>query len=448
MSFSAVLVPPLGQTVDTLTLVSWYKNEGDAVVQGEPLFAVETDKATLDVEASASGMLRGVSAVAGDQVKGLTTIATIEELATPSAPGEQPMSTTTHRVFVSPRARRLAESEGVLLEEVKATGPMGAIIERDVLAHLKEIQKRREQETSKRQAATSPEIAPPQIQRAASPVAMRMAASGMLPSLDAGEAGIDWRTLSGSDPRGQITKQDIERAAAGPMAHAAAAGADQGIPLAGVRGLIAERMAASHRDTAAVTLTTEADATALVALRRQLAGDGVAVSYNDLFLTILAKALAEHPRLNASLAGDAIKVRPQIDLGLAVDTERGLMVPVVRAVNRKGLAQLAAETVDLAARARSGRCTPEELTGSTFTLTNLGMYGIDAFTPIINLPECAILGVGRIATQPVWVVDHVEPRERVWLSLTFDHRLVDGGPAARFLQRVAQLAEKPHLLIA
>jgi len=153
----------------------------------------------------------------------------------------------------------------------------------------------------------------------------------------------------------------------------------------------------------------------------------VAVSYNDLFLTILARALREHPRLNASLEEDAIKLWPQIDIGLAVDTDRGLLAPVVRGVERKGLAELAAETTALAQRARMGKCTPDELAGSTFTLTNLGMYGIDAFTPIINLPECAILGVGRIRTQPVWASDHVEPRQMVWLSLTFDHRLVDGG---------------------
>ncbi len=167
------------------------------------------------------------------------------------------------------------------------------------------------------------------------------------------------------------------------------------------------------------------------------------------------KRWREHPRLNASLDGDTtpetagrtVKLWPQIDIGLAVDTERGLLAPVVRGVDRKGLVQLAAETASLTERARGGKCAPEELTGSTFTLTNLGMFGIDAFTPIINLPECAILGVGRIKTQPVWAGDHVEPRQMVWLSLTFDHRLVDGGPAARFLQRVTQLAEKPHLLM-
>jgi pyruvate dehydrogenase E2 component (dihydrolipoamide acetyltransferase) len=220
------------------------------------------------------------------------------------------------------------------------------------------------------------------------------------------------------------------------------------IPFTGIRALIAGRMAASHSQTAPVTLTAEADATALVELRRQLAADGVAVSYNDLLLYVLAKALREHPRLNTSLDGETIRVWRRIDIGLAVDTERGLLVPVVRDVASKGLAQLAAETQALIQRAQAGRCTPDELTGGTFTLTNLGMFGIDAFTPLINLPETAILGVGRIKARPTVIGDQIVARQTAWLSLTFDHRLVDGGPAARFLQRVVQLAEKPHLLMA
>ncbi|MEJ2557772.1 MAG: 2-oxo acid dehydrogenase subunit E2 [Anaerolineae bacterium] len=134
-------------------------------------------------------------------------------------------------------------------------------------------------------------------------------------------------------------------------------------------------------------------------------------------------------------------------IGLAVDTDRGLLVPVVRDVNRKGLVELGQDTQALIERAQTGQCTPDELNGGTFTLTNLGMFGIDAFTPLINLPECAILGVGRIKRQPVMIEDQVVGRQMVWLSLTFDHRLVDGGPAARFLQRVVQLVESPHLLI-
>ena len=291
------------------------------------------------------------------------------------------------------------------------------------------------------------------------------------------DAGVDWQAIAGTGPRGQITREDVEAAleqrsggAEGQRGGGAEVSgqlpattpAEQAVqqpassfqlpassfPFTGIRALIAERMVAGHSQTAPVTLTAETDATALVGLRQKLAADGVAVSYNDLFLAILAKALGEHPRLNASLEGDTVKLWPQIDIAVAVDTERGLLAPVVRGVDRKRLAQLAAETAALAERARGGKCAPDELSGSTFTLTNLGMFGIDAFTPIINLPECAILGVGRIKTQPVWAGDHVEPRQMVWLSLTFDHRLVDGGPAARFLQRVAQLVEKPHLLIA
>ena len=222
----------------------------------------------------------------------------------------------------------------------------------------------------------------------------------------------------------------------------------ESIPLTGIRGLIAERMAASHSQTAPVTLTSEADASALVELRRQLAVDGVQTTYNDLFLYVLARALREHPRLNASLDGDTIRVWQHIDIGLAVDTDRGLLAPVVRDVGSKGVAQLAADAAALVERARTGKCAPDELRGGTFTLTNLGMFGIDAFTPLINLPETAILGVGRIKPRPVVVGDQIVARQTVWLSLTFDHRLVDGGPAARFLQRVVQLVERPHLLIA
>jgi pyruvate dehydrogenase E2 component (dihydrolipoamide acetyltransferase) len=166
-----------------------------------------------------------------------------------------------------------------------------------------------------------------------------------------------------------------------------------------------------------------------------------------LFLYILGRVLREHPQLNASLERDTVKLWRRIHIGLAMDTERGLLVPVVRDVDQKGLLQLAEETQFHVERARTGQCTPDELSGGTFTLTNLGMFGIDAFTPLINLPECAILGVGRIKRQPVMMGEKVVGRQMVWLSLTFDHRLVDGGPAARFLQRVVQLVERPHLLI-
>jgi pyruvate dehydrogenase E2 component (dihydrolipoamide acetyltransferase) len=432
-----VLVPPLGQTVDTLVLVSWFKQPGDTVTQGEPLFSVETDKATLDVEAPGSGILTAVTAQPGDEVKVLSAIAVIAVAGEADA-GQAPASATTPtpRVFVSPRARRLAEQAGVELSAVKATGPEGAIVERDVQAYLAE----REAQAESAPASIAEPVS-------ISPVARRLAE----------ERDLDWRTLHGTGPRGQVTREDVEQAAAEAASAQPAAAAPvpsaegetlEEIPFSGVRGLIAARMGQSHRETAPVTLTAEADATALWQLRRHLAEDGVEVSYNDILLYVLARALREHPRLNASLDGDSVKVWKRVDIGLAVDAERGLLVPVIRDVDRKGLADLARVTRSLAERARAGRCAPEELRGGTFTLTNLGMFGIDAFTPIINLPECAILGVGRIKEQPAVLNGQVAIRHAVWLSLTFDHRLVDGGPAARFLQRVVQLVERPHLLMS
>ena len=443
-----VLVPPLGQTVDTVTLVSWYKKEGEPVVQGEPLFAIETDKATLDIESPASGTLQEITARPGDEVQVLSAIAMIaapqeavdgslsrahrrpakSDIASPPdrAIEETSRREMKQRVLISPRARRLAEEHRILLEALKATGPEGAIIERDVRAYLN--------------AQSIPPVGGPSI----TPVARRMAE----------EAGLDWRSLTGTGPGGRITRDDIaqflEKAPEEPEAVSVPAGineAVESIPLRSVRAVIAERMLHSATHTAQVTLTAEADATAIVALRDQLVQDDIHVTYNHLFLVILGRALREHPKLNVSLEGDVIKVWRRIHIGVAVDTERGLLVPVVRDVDQKGALQLSEETDSLIELARAGKCPPDELIGGTFTLTNLGMFGIDAFTPLINLPECAILGVGRIRRQPVMVEDQVVGREMVWLSLTFDHRLVDGGPAARFLQRVVQLVEHPHLLI-
>ena len=456
-----VLVPPLGQTVDTVTLVTWYKDEGEAVTQGDMLFAIETDKATLDVEAPASGVLRQVTAQPGDEVKVLSPIALIAApdevveapipvshpepvaqedvpIPPPSRVGEEGQDKGYgRRIFVSPRARRLAEEHNIPLTTLRATGPEGAIVERDVRAYL-------DAQTVPSTPLPSATLGTGRTGPAITPVARRMAE----------EAGLDWRSLTGTSPGGRITRDDVAKALeAAPWAAETAPVTTEinevveAMRLRSVRAVIAERMARSVTTTAHVTLTAEADATALVELRRQLIQDGVYASYNDLFLCILGRSLREYPQLNTSLEGDTIKVWRRIHIGLAVDTDRGLLVPVVRDVDRKGLLQLAEETQSLVERAQTGQCTPDELSGGTFTLTNLGMFGIDAFTPLINLPECAILGVGRIKRQPVMMGEEVVGRQMVWLSLTFDHRLVDGGPAARFLQRVVQLVERPHLLI-
>ena len=219
------------------------------------------------------------------------------------------------------------------------------------------------------------------------------------------------------------------------------------------RRVIAERMMAAAHSTAPVTLTTEADATELVRLREQLRNDPTASalplpSYTDLFIKVAAHALGEHPALNTRLDGDTVIESASAHIGVAVDTERGLLVPVVRDAQAKGLRQIAQETAALIERARAGRLSADEMRGGTFTITNLGPYAIDAFTPIINLPECAILGLGRITPKVVVVDERTERtaiRQMMFLSLTFDHRLVDGAPAARFLQRLKQLAEQPYV---
>lgn len=400
-----VLVPPVGTNVDTLILVAWHRREGETVSRDEPLFSVETDKAVLDIEAPATGILREVTCPEGSEVTALSRIAVIvtpEEALTETDAGESPAPDTAPAVsaaaeptplllypqppptqetpprkFISPRARRLAEENQIEWSALPGTGPEGAIVERDI------------------QQAIAARANAPTVATAVS-------------------------------EEGDIIET---------------------IPVSGVRAVIFARMARSSSETAPVTLTAEINADALVELRRRLRSDGVPASYNDLLLAILARALREHPRLNASLEGSSVRVWRRIHIGLAVDTERGLLVPVIRDVDRKGLEEIAQETAAKVEAARRGRLSPEAMGGGTFTLTNLGMFGIDAFTPVIHLPECAILGVGRILPQPAVVEDQIVIQQRMWLSLTFDHRLVDGGPAARFLQRVAQLIEKPHLLL-
>ena len=221
-------------------------------------------------------------------------------------------------------------------------------------------------------------------------------------------------------------------------------------PISRIRRLTAQRMMAGAHEAAPVTLTTEADATELVRLRSQLRaaleGRGRPVpGYNDFLIKIAALALAQHPQLNATWEGETIRQWPHIDIGLAVDTPDGLLVPVVRDALGRSVGQIAAATRDLIARAGARQLAADELRGGTFTITNLGMHNIDAFTPIINLPQCAILGIGRIQQKPAVFEGQLAIRDLVTLSLTFDHRVVDGAPAARFLDQVREYVGEPAL---
>lgn len=474
-----ILLPRLGWTMEEGTFVEWLKQDGDTIAPGDVLFTVESDKSLNEVEAFDAGILRipPDSPAPGSRVPVGTVLGYIlavgeqlavaggadEQLAVSGAPSTgNSAPNTEHRApliehrspttAISPRARRVAGELGVDWTCLTGSGKSGRIVERDVRAAVqKAVDGGLNTADVGRKTAVS-----------VTPLAQRLAQ----------ELGVDLEALSVQLAGRRIDRADVEKAAAQPVARktedsgqrtattpaptaAASSTAEvaQREPMSPTRRVIAERMAASMHTAAPVTLTTEADATELVKLRAQLKADGAGAgravpSFNDLLIKITAQALTEHPALNARLDGNEIVQFSQAHVGMAVDTERGLLVVVVRDVQARSLRGITAETARLVERARSGQSAPDELRGGTFTITNLGMYDIDFFTPIINLPECAILGVGRIVPKQV-VIDAeagtVAIRQMMSLSLTFDHRLVDGAPAARFLQRVKQLVERPYL---
>ena len=381
-------MPRLGWAMEEGTLVEWRLADGSPVAAGDVLCIIESDKAENEVESFDAGVLR-------------------------IPPGSPPPGT---RVPVGTLLGYILRPG----EALPAAPPPAAPPRRDTAGA----------------AATPAAVGGPAAGRgqpAISPRARRVAR----------ELDVDWRGLSGSGRTGRIRERDVRAAAVRPARpHPAGTSAGRAI-----RRRIAERMARSARAAAPVTLTTEVDATALVALRSELARAGSpAPAYTDLLVKLVATALREHPGLNASLVDGEVVEHAEIHIAVAVDTERGLLAPVVRGASDKPLAAVAAEVAALTEAARDGRLRPEQQGGATFTVTNLGMYGIDAFTPIVNVPECAVLGVGRIVARPV-VVDEaaatVAVRRMLTLSLTFDHRVVDGAPAARVLQRVGQLVTAP-----
>jgi pyruvate dehydrogenase E2 component (dihydrolipoamide acetyltransferase) len=439
-------VPKLGQTVEEVTLVTWLVKDGEKVSQGQGVMEVETDKAVFPVEANAKGYIHLGPFKEGDVIPVLTVVAIIGKqedkfdakgtppsaLQVDSAPEQKaslivsPNAESTaagdgDRVFVSPRAKKLAAETSVDVTQVTPSGYAGArVIERDVQEYLNQIPK-------------------------ATPVAQRVAA----------DVGVDLHRVAGSGPGGRIVKQDILRATQPPVSGHPLPVADvvERIPLKGVRGIIAERMGTSVHTTARVTLMMEVDATEFVTARERIKARvsqewGFAPGYNDLLAKIVAAALRKFPYMNARLAPDAIELLAHVNIGMAVDTDRGLLVPVVKDVDQKSLRQFGEDFRRLVDSARAGRSMPDDLSGGTFTITNLGMYDVDAFTPIINLPEAAILGVGRIAPKAVPHGTEIVVRQMWTLSLAFDHRLVDGAPAARFLQYIKQLIEEPYLLLA
>lgn len=326
-----------------------------------------------------------------------------------------------------------AERSGVLLRVLVAEGTnvpvrtvLGLIGSPDEVVSEIEIAPTPAEARSESKPTPEPSASRVQV----TPVARRLAR----------EHGIDLDQVRGTGPGGRIVEEDVS--------HAIESGVDsttQVIPLVGMRGIIAQRMHESLQTMAQVTLTTEADVTSLERLREELKQQ-FDLAYTDLIVKAVARALKEHPRLNAWVEGEGIRLLRAIHIGVAVALEEGLIVPVVHDADRKSLREIAQETQRLAQRARERNLTPEEVTESTFTVSNLGMYRVDAFTPIVNPPEVAILGIGRIIEKPAPGPQGVEWRKMLTLSLTFDHRAVDGAPAAAFLQTVCKQLEAPAAL--
>lgn len=445
-----IVMPRLGLTMTEGKLLRWLCREGEAVSSGQPLFEVMTDKVTMAVESPADGVLSrilvgpgqtvpvgtevGIIAAPGEAVgTDVGTIASPGEAVVPRAASEAgPAPRTGHSdraravVRATPAARRLARELGVDLASVPGSGPDGVIREGDVKAAAQAV-RGTAAESARRVSAT--------------PLARAVAR----------EAGIDLAAVPGTGPGGKVTRADVlaRVAVRGPAVPGVAPG--RTVPLEGRRKIIAERMAQSARTTAAVTLTLHADMSrcrqmkeSLVPAVREL---GYRLTFTDIIVKVVALALRRFPPLNASLVGEEIVCHERVNVGIAVDVEEGLLVPVIPDADVKGLAELAAWRERLVEAARSGTIGPDELSGGTFTVTNLGMYDIEAFSPIINSPEAAILGVGKIEERPVVVEGQVQVRPLCCLSLVFDHRLVDGGPAARFLQWVKSRLENPYLLL-
>ena len=379
----AITMPRLTQTMDEGRIIGWLKSEGDVVEKGESLVLIETDKAAVEVEAPASGVLSKIIVPEGDAVPVGQTIAVIAEAADAYSPPAAPAE-----VKISPRARRLAQEKGMDIMLLTGTGPVGRIVEEDVLRVIG---------AGERPSPPAPPPAPP-----------------------------------------------------GPVAPAPTQGGKV-VPLAGMRKAIAEQMALSSRTVARVTITMEVDMTDAVELRGQLQPElekvGVRLTHNDLIVKAVATALKEHPMLNSRWTEGGIELVPEVNVGVAVAMEEGLVVPVVHGADEKSLVEIARATTQLADKARQRRLSQDEFTGGTFTVTNLGMYDVEAFTPIVNPPEAAILGVGRIAERPSVLQGQIVVRSLMVLSLSFDHRIVDGALAARFLRRVKALLEAPAVLL-
>ncbi len=437
-----VTMPKWGLTMKHGKVTRWFKKEGEPVTKGEELFEVETEKITNKVEAPGSGILfqiavpegtsvpvgtiLGIIAEPGEQperIEGLQMGKVVEEThaqtgGTASPPAQKP----EEKKFVpaTPAARRLAEELGVELSLVSGTGPNGRINEADVQKYHDE----------------GPP--PPRI----TPVAEEMAR----------QANLDISSIVGTGDGGKITKEDVE-CMLETKGREGKPGAVRSVPFAGIRKSVADNMYASLQNTAQLTSFTEVDVTGMVQflglIREEYRKDEtVRISYNDIIILAASRVLKRFPIMNSTLVGDEILLHEDVNMGIAVALPEGLIVPVLHEADKKGLLQIAREGRELARKAREDTLNVDEVTGGTFTVTNVSMFEVDGFTPILKPPETGILGIGRIKEKPAVYEGEICIRSMMYLSLTFDHRVVDGAPANEFLETVARYLQHPMLAMA
>jgi pyruvate dehydrogenase E2 component (dihydrolipoamide acetyltransferase) len=427
-----IVMPKLGLTMKEGKIAKWHKNEGDEVNEGETLLEVATDKLTNEVEANKSGFIRKLLAKEGDVIPCLEPIAIIgnkdEDISsllsqsTVKAEKEDSVKTSSNkqevekktnqskRVNVSPIAKKLAQEKGIDIADVVGTGPQGRITKNDVEKYLE----------VKGKVKTSP-----MAEKVASELNVK---------------------LSDINKDGRIMKQDVLDFNKKRKLLEAANPIDERVPMTEMRKVIARRMSQSWEISPAVTYDIKVDITNLRRLKNELK-DIYKVTYTDLLVKILSKSLLDFPLLNCSIDGEELIYRNYANIGVAVAIDNGLVVPVVKYANVKGLKEISSEIKELVFKAKNNELSTDDLTEGTFTITNLGMYGIDSFSPIINQPEVAILGVSTIVETPVLQNGNIINKPFMKLSLTADHRAVDGAVAAQFLYKIKQYTEKPEMLI-
>lgn len=434
-----IIMPKFSMTQEEATVVQWLVSEGDSVEKGDLLMEVETDKITMDVEAMDEGVLRGITVEAGDVVPVTEVIgyivphgemwespAQLKRKASKPETVERPAATPS-ATKATPVAQRMAAANAVDIGSVPSRNGQ-KVTRHDVEAFLQAPMRDRgvSAETDKLRAT---------------PAARRIAR----------ERELDLALISGSGPKGRIQAEDVA-AFELPSPQVEAVPSAEVVPFGRMRRTIAERMTKNYQEIPHITFTVSADMTAVLELRQRINAraerDGaVRVSVTAVLVKVCAWALTRHPLVNASWQDDGVEMHEQVNIGVAVALEEGLIVPVVHDVARKGFSDIAARVSALTEKARFGRLLPADVQGGTFTISNLGMFGIDQFTAIINAPQSAILAVGRTKKEAVVVGDVIEIRPMMSMTLSVDHRIIDGAVAAHFMRDVVQAIEQPDTML-